>query len=215
MIPRSYIIIGCGHFGGRAVEKLLRKDPHSRIIAVDKNEEQIKKISHLRIETVICDGLLYLNKFFSEGRSANYIVPAVPFHLAFEFILSRLKPTGAKRKKVPTLSGVPNPMVGKKGDLYASLANFLCPEDCPEPAQYCTVTKEKRRKPLYKILMDLRGPFESRVIRSHQLGPGMGGFRYINLLDLLQDLREIRTPGRLILISTASRCHGVTSAFSF
>jgi hypothetical protein len=215
MIPRSYIIIGCGHFGGRAVEKLLRKDPHSRIIAVDKNEEQIKKISHLRIETVICDGLLYLNKFFSEGRSANYIVPAVPFHLAFEFILSRLKPTGAKRKKVPTLSGVPNPMVGKKGDLYASLANFLCPEDCPEPAQYCTVTKEKRRKPLYKILMDLRGPFESRVIRSHQLGPGMGGFRYINLLDLLQDLREIRTPGRLILISTACRCHGVTSAFSF
>jgi saccharopine dehydrogenase-like NADP-dependent oxidoreductase len=88
MIPRSYIIIGCGHFGGRAVEKLLRKDPHSRIIAVDKNEEQIKKISHLRIETVICDGLLYLNKFFSEGRLANYIVPAVPFHLAFEFILS-------------------------------------------------------------------------------------------------------------------------------
>ena len=215
MIPQSYVIIGCGHFGGRAVEKLLRKDPHSKIIAVDKNVEQIKKISHLRIETVICDGLLYLNKFFSESRSANYIVPAAPFHLAFEFILSQLKPSGAKRKKVPTLSGVPNPMVGKKGDLYASLANFLCPEDCPEPAQYCTVTKEKRKKPLYKILMDLRGPFESRVIRSHQLGPGMGGFRYINLLDLLQDLREIRTPGRLILISTASRCHGVTSAFSF
>jgi hypothetical protein len=72
MIPRSYVIIGCRHFGGRAVEKLHRKDPHSKIIVVDKNKEAIKKISHLPAETVICDGLLYLNKFFSEGRSANY-----------------------------------------------------------------------------------------------------------------------------------------------
>jgi len=137
MIPRSYIIIECGHFGSRAVEKLHKKDP--KIIAVDKNEEQIKKISHLRIEIAICDGVLYLNKFFLEGRSANYIVPAVPFHFAFEFILSRLKPTGAKRRKVPILPGVPNPMRGKKGDLYTSLANFFCPEDCPDPALYCTV----------------------------------------------------------------------------
>jgi len=212
MIPRSYVIIGCGHFGGRAVETLHRKDPHSKIIAVDKNEERIKNISHLPIETAICDGLLYLNKFLSEGRSANYIVPAVPFHLAFEFILSQLKPLGARRKEVPPFSGVPNPMRGKKSDLYTSFANFRCPEDCLEPAQYCTVTKERRSGPLYKILMDLGGPFESKVIRSHQLGPGMGGFRYMDLLDLLQDLREIKTPGRLILISTASRCHGVTSA---
>ena len=211
----SCLIIGCGHFGGCAVEKLHRKDLHSEIIAVDKNEERVKNISHLPIETVICDGLLYLNKFLSEGGSANYIVPAIPFHLAFEFILSQLKPLGGRRRKVPNLPGVPNPVRGKKRDLYTSLANFLCPEDCPEPAQYCAVTKERRAKPLYKILMDLRGPFESKVIWSHQLGPGMGGFRYMDLLDLLRDLREIKTPERLILISTASRCHGVTSAFSF
>jgi hypothetical protein len=214
MILRSYVIIGGGHFGGRAVEKLLKKDPHSKIIAVDKSREAIQKISNLPAETVICDGILYLKQFFSEGRSTNYIVPAVPFHLAFEFILSQLRPLGARRKKVPLLSGVPNPMVGKKGDLYTSLADFLCPEDCPEPAQYCMVTKEKRAKPLYKILMDLTGPFESKVIRSHQLGPGMGGFQYMDLLDLLRDLREIKTPKRLLLISTASRCHGVTSALS-
>jgi hypothetical protein len=152
MIRRLYVIIGCGHFGGHAVEKLLRKVPHPKIIAVDKNEERIKNISHLPIEAVVCDGLLYLNKFFSEGRSANYIVPAVPFHLAFEFILSQLKPLGAKRRRVPTLPGVPNPMRGKKGDLCTSLANFRCPEDCQEPAQYCTVTKERRTKPLHKIL---------------------------------------------------------------
>ena len=31
---------------------------------------------------------------------------------------------GVKRRKVPTLSGLPNPMIGKTGDLYTSLANF-------------------------------------------------------------------------------------------
>jgi len=30
----SYLIIGCGHFGSLAAEKLLREDPHSRIIVV-------------------------------------------------------------------------------------------------------------------------------------------------------------------------------------
>jgi hypothetical protein len=215
MIPRSYVIIGGGHFGGRAVEKLLKEDLHSKIILVDKNKEAIKKISYLSAETVICDGLLYLKRFFSEGRSANYIVPAVSFHLAFEFILSQLKPLGARRKKIPLLSGVPNPMVGKKGDLYTSLADFLCPEDCPEPARYCTVTKEKREKTLYEILMDLRGPFESKVIRSYPLRPGVGGFRFIELVALLEYVKKMRTSKRLILVSTASRCHGVTSALSF
>jgi hypothetical protein len=214
MNSRSYLIIGCGHFGRRAIEKLHRKDPHSKIIAVDKNEEQIKKISHLPVETIICDGLLYLNKFFSEGRSANYIVPAVPFHLAFEFILSQLKPLGAKRRKVPTLPGGPNPRRGKKGDLYTSLAEFLCPEDCPEPTKYCTATKEKRAKPLYKILMDLKGPFESKVVRSYPLRPGLGGFRFIELVALLEYVKKRRASKRIILISTASRCHGVTSAIS-
>ena len=215
MIPRSYVIIGCGHFGGRAAEKLCGKDPESRIIGVDKNEKAIRKICHLPCETVICDGLSYLGRFFKKSRSATYILPAVPFHLAFEFILSQLKPLGARREKVPALSGVPAPVSGKKGDLYTSLSDFLCPENCLEPAQYCTATREKRKRPLYKILTDPRGPFESRVIRSHQLGPGMGGFRYIDLLDLLENLTRTMIPGRLILISTASRCHGVTSALSF
>jgi hypothetical protein len=53
MIHRSYVIIGCGHFGGRAAEKLQRKDPLSKIIVVDKNKEAIKKSSRLSGETVI------------------------------------------------------------------------------------------------------------------------------------------------------------------
>jgi hypothetical protein len=215
MTHPSYLIIGCGHFGSKAVEKLHRKNPKSKIIVVDKNKRALQKVSHLPIETIVFDGTLFLTSFLSEGRGGDYIIPAVPFHLAFEFLLSKLRPFGAKRSKVPVLSGLPNPMRGKTGDLYASFANFLCPEDCPEPSQYCTMTLERRRKPLYKILMDLSGSFESRVIRSQQLGLGVGGFQAKALIGLTEDIKKRRTSDLPILISTACRCHGVISALSF
>jgi hypothetical protein len=211
----SYLIIGGGHFGGRAAEKLLKKDPRSKIIVVDKDKQAIKNISHLSVETAVSDGLLFLDKFLSEEGKADFIIPAVPFHLAFEFILSQLKPLGARRKKAPGLTGLPNPMKGKNGDLFTSMADFLCPEDCPEPARYCTVTKKRRQKPLFQILKEMGGPSISKVIRSEQLGSGVGGYRPEKLLGLLEDIKKEKNSDRLILISTACRCHGVTSALSF
>lgn len=210
-----YLIIGCGHFGSLAVEKLLRKNAHSRITVVDKAEKAIRKISSLPVETFVAEGIAYLDQSLSMSQHMDYIIPAIPLHLVFEFTLSHLRLLGGERKKVPLLTGLPNPMTGKTSDLYTSLANFLCPDDCPEPSQYCPVTKKKRPKPLYKILMDLRGPFDSRVIRGQQLGLGVGGFRPEVLIGLLKDIKNRRDPDHLILISTACRCHGVTSALSF
>ncbi len=132
----TYLIIGCGHFGSRAVEKLLQKNPRSRIIVVDKSKKALQKVSKLSVKTVVSDGTLYLAQFLSGGNKTDYIIPAVPYHLAFKFILSHLKPLGCKRERVPALSELPNPMIGKTGDLYTSLSDFLCPEDCPEPARY-------------------------------------------------------------------------------
>lgn len=215
MNSQVYLIIGCGHFGRRAAEILFRKSPRSKIILVDRTKKALQKVSYLPIESTVSEGTLYLKQFLSKGRKADYIIPAVPYHLAFEFILSQLKPTGAKRRRVPPLSGLPNPTMGKTGDLYTSLANFLCSEDCPEPAQYCTTTRQKRAKPLYQILNDLEGSFESKVIRSLQLAPGVGGFQPEVLLSLLKGIKKKMDPNRSILISTASRCHGVTSALSF
>jgi hypothetical protein len=106
-------------------------------------------------------------------------------------------------------------MTGKAGDLYTSLADFLCPEDCPEPSQYCTVTRKRRQKPLYDILGDLKGPFKSRIIISKPLALGVGGFLLKALLALSGEIEKQKDSRRLILVSTASRCHGVTSALSF
>jgi hypothetical protein len=209
----SYLIIGCGRFGSRAVQRLLCKHPRSKITVVDKNEEAFQEISNLPAQKVVCDGLLYLDQALSDG-SADYVIPAVPFHLAFEFILLRLKPFGAKRMTAPHLRGLPNLMLGRTRDLYISFADFLCPEDCPEPLKFCTVTGKERARSLFKILQQLEGPFDSLGIRSHQLGPGVGGYRPGELLDLIETIKKRRNSNRPFLISTACRCHGVISALS-
>ena len=208
----SYLIIGCGHFGSRAVLTLLKKNPRARITVVDESEDHLEKIRGLPVETIVCDGRSFLQRFFSENRSVDYIIPAVPYHLAFESILACLKPFGAERVEIPPLQGLPNLMTGKAGDLYTSLADFLCPEDCPEPSQFCTITGRRRPRPLFKILADLKGPFDSIVIRSRQLGLGVGGFRAKEWMDLIDWMKKQKGSDHLFLISTACRCHGVTSA---
>ncbi len=214
MKSSSYLIVGCGHFGSRAVQRLLQKDPHSNITAIDRDEKAVQKISSFPIEMIIGEAVTCLNQLLSRDRN-TYIIPAVPFHLAFEFVLSELRPLGGERTEVPNLSGLPNPVVGRTGDVYTSHADFLCPEDCLEPSSYCTVTGKRRSKPLYKMLGDLVGPFESKVIQSRQLGPGVGGFRSKVLHDLIEDIRQRTVSRRPLLISTACRCHGVTSALTF
>ena len=210
----SYLIVGCGHFGERAVLGLLRKNPHSRITVVDRKETSLEKISRLPVDARVSDGISFVEQFLSGDKSADYIIPAVPFHLAFEVILSQLNPLGARRSPIPSLHGLPHPTMGKRGDLYTSLADFLCPDDCPEPAHVCTVTKVRRPKPLFAILSELRGPFVSVVIRSRQLGPGVGGLKTTEWKGLISRIKKSSGTGSLVLVSTACRCHGVTSALA-
>jgi hypothetical protein len=216
MTRRSYLIIGCGRFGRRAAKEILRRSPLSKISIVDHNSDALRNVCGLPVHTSSEDGLTYLHHFLAESISVDYIIPAVPFHLAFESVLARLKPSGARRTAPPPLPGLPNQMRGKSGDLYTSFADFLCPEDCPEPSQYCTVTRKRRSEPLYRKLAALSGSFQSKVIRSEQLCPGVGGFRPEALQNLFHEVEEkVRSrQSGLLLISTACRCHGVISALS-
>ena len=215
MTPHSYFIAGCGHVGSHAVRKLLDKIPLAKIVIVDQDKKTLRRVSSFPVEVMDGEGVHCLDQLLSQGRNFDYIIPAVPFHFAFEFILSKVKPLGARRDEVPSPTGLPNPTRGKTGDLYTSLSDFLCPDDCPEPSSYCSVTGRARQKPLYRIWMDSKGPFESKVIRSHQLGLGVGGVRQKVLLELLQEIGKRKASDPLLLISTACRCHGVTSALSF
>jgi hypothetical protein len=210
--PPAYLVIGVGRFGSRATVRLLEQDPGSRIVVVDREETALRRLPQ-GITSRFGDGVSLLRRSLNE-EVFDWIVPAVPFHLAFEFILAELAPLGARRSMAPDLPGLPNPSRGKAGDLYTSSASFLCPDDCVEPAGYCTATGEKRTRDLYEKLKDATGSWESSVIRSHQLGPGVGGILQEDLLEALRTLSLRRPPDRPLLISTACRCHGIVSALT-
>jgi hypothetical protein len=211
--PPAYLIIGCGRFGQRAVQTLNRRDPSARILVVDRHEEALRKISHLGVETLHGDAVPRLDQLLSSDPRVDRVIPAVPFHLVFEFLLWKLKSRGPRRVDVPDLGRLPHAMRGKTGDVYTSFADFLCPEDCNEPVR-CTVTGRRRVKSLFKVLADLSRAFDSRVIRSRQLAPGVGGFQTSDLLRLLSNLEHQGISPRPVLISTVCRCHGVVSALS-
>ena len=138
---KSYLIIGCGQFGAQAVAVLLLRDPSSRITVVDKDERAIQEVSSYPVEAVVADGLCYLNQSLEQGQPVDYIIPAVPFHLAFETVLWQLRPFGAERGPVPVLAGLPNPIVGRRAT--SGLPIFYA----PRPVQglpCCTVTGERR-----------------------------------------------------------------------
>jgi hypothetical protein len=210
--PLSFLILGCGHFGRRAAQTLLSGYPKPTITVVDKDLDALKAISALPLKIAVDDGISYLSQLSGVGADLDYIIPAIPLHVAFEFMLSRLRPLVAKRTRCPPLAGLPNVQSGASGDVYSSFAHFVCPDDCEEPIDRCTATGRKRPEPLYRILEMLEGPFESRVIRSRQLGPGVGGFRTRDLLTATADVGNCIKIGGLALVSTACSCHGVTSA---
>ncbi len=145
-----------------------------------------------------------------DRRSAKWIVPAVPFHLAHAWIMRVLsRHRSVKRADLPQGLPVPNPLLGPTGDLYTSYATFRCPEHCMEPKETCTVTGGPRPAPLYDVLCSLKVPgYEVAGLRSRQLGAGVGGILAKDMLSLRGKVME--KPGRWILY-TACRCHGVLS----
>ena len=62
---------------------------------------------------------------------------------------------------------------------------------------------------MYEVLGNLDiEHFRSLNLRSHQLGPGIGGYRAEQLFELAEKVERAIGP---ILLSTACRCHGVVT----
>ncbi|MBW1999295.1 MAG: hypothetical protein JRJ29_15215 [Deltaproteobacteria bacterium] len=145
---------------------------------------------------------------------STIIIPALPLHLAFEWLERDLaEKYTPERIEIPEAAkaSLPYAWQGKHMSLLASYADFLCPEDCPEPPEHCTVTGEKRAKTLYELLNGLEIPgYYIHVVKSRQMGPGVGGYRVMELKRLKDN---ILSAGRgKWIIATACKCHGVLSA---
>jgi hypothetical protein len=207
--PPDVLVVGGGHFGSRAIEVLARRRRPWRLALVDLDREKVARVCRGEVMGFGGDGVEVLDGLMETG-SLKWVVPAVPFHLAHEWILRRLSREKRGRKiALPNGLQLPNPIQGPNMDLYSSYATFLCPEDCTEPREICPVTGLRRPVPLYRLLGGLGAPgFRVSGLRSYQLGPGVGGIRAGDLLSLLEKVKG--STGRWVLF-TACRCHGVLS----
>jgi hypothetical protein len=211
-----YWIIGFGKVGRRALERLRRKSPDAAITVVDP-KVSIPEGEENHAHWVAVEGVSFLLDRPLDVRSGHspWIVPALPHHLAYAWMMAQMKPHGMTvvPYAVPeTVVGqLPNPLRGSEGQVYISLADFLCPDNCNEPEKKCPGTGRARPYRLFEHLAGLStGGARSLVIRSHQLAPGVGGYRGTQLTAALDDI-DMR-PGRY-LVSTASKCHAVMHAF--
>ncbi|CAO0823546.1 conserved hypothetical protein [Desulfarculales bacterium] len=141
-----------------------------------------------------------------------WIVPCIPQHFLAHWLLANLEGQTSRLLSVPQVleSGLPVLGRGTEGQLYLSLTDTLCPDDCPEPVQICPKNGLERGQPLFARLAALALPgWGMAVLRSRQLAPGVGGLAVHEMRARHQRLAE---QGGLWLVATACRCHGVLHA---
>lgn len=210
----TYRIIGGGRFGTKAIEKLKKKHPEAALTVVDQDQEALDRLDHLQVERVCKEGALYLEAHLDTQILPDWIIPAVPIHLAFEWVRLKLSNHGmievlAVPPEIEKM--LPNPVRGTQGQLFVSYADFRCPDNCTEPLDRCTFTGKPRKGLLHRRIKEIYyKDYKSIVIRSHQLAPGVGGYQPEALKSSLAEVSESKTP---VLYSTACFCHGVMHAF--
>jgi hypothetical protein len=205
-------IIGAGRFGRMATDRITG---NPRLVLVDLDAEKLRGADGPGRTLIQCDGAAYLLEHLrpGEGQLPDWIIPAVPIHLAAEWLLLDRGEKKLHRIPIPAEidSLLPQPSRVENGNIFVSHAEFLCPDDCAEPRYTCTFTGKPRKQNMFERLGEIWfPPWQSRVIRSHQLGPGIGGYRVRELFELAERVENTRGP---LLLSTACRCHGVITGF--
>ena len=210
----SFWILGAGHFGSLAAKRILRRKSKCSLLVVDQREDALDGLRDRPLKIIKQEAVNFLSSH--SGKGNEWIIPAVPRHVAFSWLCQQL----SKEGKVTPLAApkvldeqIPNPMRGNGGVLYTSFATFRCPDDCDEPEGMCRVTRKGREANLYELIQQIELPdYKTLVVRSYQLTPGVGGYRLSTLWRLLQ---EVKSFDKKILVATACRCHGVINALRF
>jgi len=201
-------IIGFGRFGRIAVERIIAQKTDAAITIVDKRSVNS---DHAGITAVRQDGIQWLAAKLTPESPIDIIVPAIPIHVTAEWIKNKLsKKNNILSFEIPEdwLARLPHGMAVGGGRVVVSHADFICPDNCPEPETICTHTGKPRPKDLFRLLDEIR--FDAVlpiVLRSYQILPGVGGIYPRDLFHALTLVRNNRH--RPLMIATACRCHGV------
>lgn len=211
--PKEVWILGGGKFGLLAVERLGWRYPDANILVVDKNDIELpESLSNPKVVVKNQDAQSYLfHKLLSDNV---WIIPAIPIHVVFHWIVKQLERNNNLIKIIPVPrsvdSQVPNPYRSANGSLYTSFATFVCPDNCSEPEGICIYTRKARLGDLFEKVAEITEPdFNAVVIRSFQLAPGVGGYPGEHFHKALRKISE--RPGNY-LVATSCRCHGVINA---
>ncbi len=207
-------VLGAGKFGLKAVERIKTIHPEVNVTVIDKKREAPGPIVYAaRTRYVRRDGIEFLTDELEDTGSPDWIIPAIPVHVACKWIKFRL--SSSRDVREINLPGqiadmLPNTVQGMQGELYSSMADFLCPDDCIAPIGVCTITKEKRPYQLYDLLASIElEPYKTVVVKSLQICAGIGGYKPTDLFRALEKVRRYSSP---VLLSTSCKCHAVVSA---
>jgi len=210
----SFWILGAGHFGSLAVNRILQRKRHCNLLVVDRDAKPLDELKDKPLNIVKQEAVDFLSA--QHGTGDEWIVPAIPEHVAFCWLHQQLNKEGTVTPLVAPLvldQQIPNPMRSKEGVLYTSFATFRCPDDCDEREEMCSVTRERREANLFDLIQNIEVPgYKTLVVRSHQLAPGVGGYQLSTLWRLQEAARSAK---KNILVATACRCHGVINALRF
>jgi hypothetical protein len=208
-------IIGFGRFGKKALSTVSRLWDKSRIWIIDHGPTALDPDRLLPGIRVLDDGPQFLYKHQKWIKDKDWIIPALPIHLAWKWLDLNLGNCLRQRSIIPPPNlgvGLPYHRLAENG-LFLSQASFICPDDCPAPLGFCYKTKKRRTSLLWKSLIDQGCP-EGRlaVIESRQIAPGVGGYRFEELKKILPLVQQAPPP---FFIATACRCHGVVHGFTW
>jgi len=198
-------VVGCGRFGQQAAMRLgaIRG---AELVLVDADPERARRVaSHARAARIQAgDGITHVEDLLRRpGTGDIWIIPTLPVHLAAEVLIRLTRWNRKSLSALRALPDLPGRTAGTTGDVYSTLADFVCPPDCPGPeGKTCVHTGAKRDRHLHEML-------EGLVLHSRQLAPGVGGYTVSALQALKKRMDE--EPADTLWVSTASCCHGVTT----
>lgn len=205
---KNFFIIGAGTFGKKAALHL-SKNPSINVTCIDIDPNLNENELPTGINFIRKDGIQFLKEEFSNISSQDFIIPAIPIHLAAYWLISYLN-SQLSITKLPKeyISTMPNPLELEDHSYATSYANFKCPDNCVETS-VCPVTKQKRKEPLYQLLRSIPVyNYKIHIIQSRQLGPGMGGYKKAELENLIELVKYHDN----FILGTSCNCHGIVTA---
>lgn len=202
------LVVGGGRFGQKAVTSL-----GSRVLAVVEPQPSPELLA-LGAPVWPLEGVVGLRQALAAPRPPVWVAPCLPRHLLADWLRAELSHLAPRTLPLDAagLADLPQVIAGEQGQLYLSLTDTRCPDNCPEPARICLKTGLPRGVPLHQRLAGLARPgFANAVLVSRQMAPGLGA---VAVAEMLFWRDQMARRGGQWLVATACRCHGVLEALT-